>query len=106
MKKKTRVKRATSSENAAAVYHVHQNMSLQSLKLKDLLPSPKTKQGSTRYFADGLLVNIQGKIIVVQGRQARGSNYDVHEEVERHNHEETETLIPPHVIDSLRESTI
>ena len=68
----------TRSENAAAVYHVHENMSLQSLKLKDIL-STRTKQGLTKYLTDSLLVDFQGKIIVVQGRQARGSNCDVHE---------------------------
>ena len=87
LKNKTRARRTTSSENAAAVYYVHENMSLQSLKLKDILSSTKTKQGFTKYLAGSLL---QGKIIVVQGRQARGSSCDVHE-VARHNHEEADS---------------
>ena len=70
-------------------------MSLQSLKdilsLKDIFSSMKTKQGLTKYLADSLLVDFQGKIIIVQGRQAHGSNCDVHEEVARHNHEESDT---------------
>ena len=87
-------------------YHVHENMSLASLSLKELLSSTKTKEGLTKYLADCLLTDVTGPLVVVQGGQARGSNYMVSEEVAIHTHEEADTLIPLHVIDTLRECTM
>ena len=84
---------------------MHGNMSLVSLSLKELLSSTKTKQGLTKYLADCLLTDVMGPLVVVQGGQARGSNFIVSEEVATHIHEEADTLIPLHVIDTLRECT-
>ena len=47
---------------------------LASINLKDLLSSSKTKQGLTKDFSDCLLIDFNGSLIVVQGKQARGSN--------------------------------
>ena len=46
-----------------------------------------------------------GPLVVMQGGQARGSNFIVSEEVATHIHKETDTLIPLHVIDTLCECT-
>ena len=84
-------------------YLVHENMSLASLSLKKLLSSTKTKQGLKKYLAGYLLVDFKVPLVVVQGREARGSNYVVSPEVANHTHEEAVTLMPLHVIDSLCE---
>ena len=41
-----------------------------------------------------------------QGQQARGSNCDVSPDIATHSHEEANTLIPLHVLDSLRTNTM
>ena len=81
-------------------------MSLASLSLKELLSSSKTKQGLTKYLADCLLTDIMGPLVVVQGGQARGSNFIVSDAVAIHIHEEADTLIPLHALDTLREGNL
>ena len=106
MEEKTRSKRATSNQAAAMNHHVHENMSLASISLKDLLSSSKTKQGLTKYLADCLLIDFSGPLIVVQGKQARGSNCLVSNNVVTHSHEEADTLKPLHILDTLHECTM
>ena len=85
---------------------MHENMSVASLSLKELLSSTKTKQGLTKYLADCLLTDAMGPLVVVQCGQARGSNFIVSEDVSTRIHEEADTLISLHTIDRLRECTM
>ena len=76
------------------------------LSLKDLLSSTRTKQSLTKYLADALLTTFPRPLIVVQGNQARGKDCDVSKRVSTHSHEEADTLIPLHVLDTLFESSM
>ena len=53
-----------------------------------------------------MLASFSTPLIVVQGQQARGSNCDVSPDIATHSHEEANTLIPLHVLDSLRTNTM
>ena len=106
LKEKTRAKRASNLQSALLNYHVNENMTLASVSMKDLLSSSQTKQSLTEFLADGLLASFSGSLIVVHGTQARGKNCDVSPSVSTHSHEEADTLIPLHVIDSLSSCTM
>ena len=106
LKNKTRAKRATSLQTADLNYHVNENMSLAAISLKDLLSSTRTKQSLTKYLADALLKSFPRPLIVVQGRQARGKGCEVSSSVATHSHEEADTLIPLHVLDTLSNCTM
>ena len=77
-------------------------MTLAGVSLKELLSSTKTKKSLTKLLADCLLEAFVGILIVVQGGLARSRNSIISSEVLTHSHEETDTVIPLHVIDTLR----
>ena len=76
-------------------------MTLAGVSLKELLSSTKTKKSLTKLLADGLLEAFVGSLIVVQGGLARSRNCLVSSEVLTHSHEEADTVIPLHAIDTL-----
>jgi len=102
LKSKTRAKRATCTQTAELNFHINGNMSLAAVSLKDILSSTRTKRNLTEYLAEMLLKRFSRPLIVVQGNKARGKNCVVSSSVATHSHEEADTLIPLHVIDSLQ----
>ena len=77
-------------------------MSLSGVILKEMLSSTKTKRSLTKLLADGLLKTFIDNLIVVQGGLASSKNCQLSDEVQTHSYEEADTLIPLHVIDTLR----
>ena len=57
----------------------------------------------TNYLADSLLKYFQGRLIVLQGGLSRDFNCDNSTKVATHSHEEADTLIPLHVLDTLND---
>ena len=109
LKSKTRANRATSEEASKAIYDVHDQMDIKTLSLKDLLSSSETKNGLTKLFAEALLqhtVNSSTKFVVAYHTCTKVNiPHTIHEDLHIHEHEEADTLIPLHVIYSLKENT-
>ena len=102
LKAKTRAKRATS----VVCYEVHDEMSITTISLKDLLSSCKTKSGLCELLAQALLKHFEGssKQVVVTYNTVMNINspHRIREYFKVHGHEEADRLIPLHVLDSLQ----
>lgn len=109
LKDKTRAKRATSAAAAVLEYEIHDGMALARISLKELLSSSKTKSQITKHFALALLdafVGSEQQIVVVEGTSAKSNEpFEVSEDISVHEHEEADTLIPLHVLDTLKEGS-
>ena len=107
LKAKTRAKRATSSVPCS--YEVHDEMSISTIPLKDLLSSSETKSRLSELLAHALLGHFAGfcKQVVVAYSTVVDVNspHTIRDEFRVHGHEEADTLIPLHVLDSLRDNT-
>ena len=109
LKSKTRASRATSVAASKASYDVNDQMCIKSLSLKELLSSSHTKNGLTKLLSEAILKHNEGssKKYVVSYHQCTTVNvpHTIDDEFKEHSHEEADTLIPLHVLDSLKEST-
>ena len=109
LKAKTRAQRATSTAAARASYDVHDQMSISTVSLRELLSSSKTKKGLCKLLSEALLVEFEAsstKIVVSYSNLTKVKPpYTIEEDLKIHGHEEADTLIPLHVLDCLREST-
>ena len=96
LKSNTRAGRATSKAANQASYDVHDQMSIKTLSLKELLSSSKTKHSLTIYFAEGLLKYFHGssKKCVVSYQTFTKVNFPhvINDDVSEHQHEEADTL--------------
>jgi hypothetical protein len=107
LKVKTREKRAVASAAQVGPGHdVHDEMSIATISLKDLLASNETKKGLTEYLGKGLLAAFDEQKLVVSYGPVIASNYlTVPTDFSSHSHEEADSQIGLHVIHSVREST-
>ena len=109
LKSKTRADRATSLAASKASYDVHDLMCIKTLSLKELLSSSHTKNGLTKLLSEALLKHNEGssRKFFVSYHQCTKVNlpHAVDDHFNQHSHEEADTLIPLHVINSLEEST-
>ena len=109
LKAKTRAKRATSAAAASASYEVHDEMSINTISLKELLSSYKTKKGLCELLAQALLQHFEGSLkqvmVAYKTLVQVNSPHAVQEDFKVHGHEEADTLIPLHVLDSIRDNT-
>ena len=82
-------------------------MVLAKISLKELLSSNKTKESLAEYLAQALLdefSQLEMKFVVVYSNQARAAlPHFVSDTMKHHEHEEADTLIPLHVLDSIAE---
>ena len=109
LKAKTRAKRATSATAACASYEVHDEMSISTISLKELLSSSKTKKGLCELLALAVLEHFAGsvkKVVIAYNTLVEANSpHTVEEDFKVHGHEEADTLIPLHVLDSLCKNT-
>jgi len=106
LKEKTRIKRAVSADAASAGHDVHDDMSINTISLKQLLSGTTTKHNLSCHLAQGLLEWFDGedvKVVVVYDTVAKTIN--PWSPPESHSHEEADTLIPLHVLLSLQQYT-
>lgn len=78
------------------------------MSLKELLSSNETKQGLIQHFAEALLEFFHGKqqkLVVVYNIAKVNISHTIPDEVQEHNHEEAETIIPLHVIHAVENCT-
>lgn len=103
----TRLKR---SRQSPVEYDIHKHMAINHVSMKDILSSSKNKSSLTREFGEAIIKKYNGsqkKIVVVMGTEACvNSGFHLPNEIRVHDHEEADTLIPLHVIDSLRDTTL
>ena len=92
-----------------ASYDVHDLMCIKTLSLKELLSSSHTKNGLTKHLSEALLKHNEGssKKYIVSYHQCTKVNFPhtIDDQFKKHSHEDADTLIPLHVINSLEEST-
>ena len=109
LKSKTRAKRAVSEVAASNHFIIHDDMVVAKISLKELLSSNKTKESLAEYLAQALLDEFsqsEMKFVVVYSNQARAAlPHFVSDTMKYHEHEEADTLIPLHVLDSIAECT-
>ena len=106
LKSKTRGGRATSDVASKATYEIHDEMSIRTISLRELLSSSMTKSGLTKHLSEAILKKTEGsnQVFIVSYQQCTRVNnpHSIDENLEVHGHEEADTLIPLHVIDSVR----
>ena len=104
LKSKTKGKRATSAPS----YEVHDEMNIRTISLKNLLSSSKTKKSLCDLQAQAQLEHFEGylKQVVVAHDMMVNTNcpHTIQEDFKVCGHEEADTLIPLHVLDSLHEN--
>ena len=91
------------------VYQVHDSMSINTMSLKKLLSASETKQGLAQILAETLLESFHGKqqkfVVVYKNIAKVNIPRTIPNEVQEHNHEEADTLIPLHVIYAFKDYT-
>ena len=76
------------------------------MSLKELLSASEIKQGLTQHLAEAFLESFHGKPVVVYKNIAKVNvPHTIPNEVQEHNHEEADTLIPLHVIYAFKDYT-
>ena len=109
LKSKTRASRATSQAAEKANYDVHDNMSIKTISLKKLFSSSSTKNSLTVLLSEALLLKTNGTTqkVVVSFLNCTKVNtpHSLPVDMEEHEHEEADTLIPLHVLDTIRDNT-
>lgn len=107
LKQKTRTKRAG---GFVTEFAIHDKMDIARITLKELLSASKTKATLSNILAEALLAEYKWskkKMVVACGTTVRANEpHTVTEAMSTHNHEEADTMIPLHVLDSIRYSTI
>ena len=107
LKEKTREKRA---KQADMNFEVHDEMVISKIPLKDLLSSSQTKAGLSNLFGDSLVHAFNGsdkKVVIVKGTTAQANApHRVDESMLTHSHEEADSMIPLHVIDAIKGTTV
>ena len=92
-------------------YDIHDEMSIKTIPLRDLLASSKTKGQLTRYFAEGLLQEFAGMtdirmIVSYDTTISINQPHVLPDNFSSHTHEEADTQIPLHVLNSIQECTL
>ena len=113
LKDKTRAKRSTATDCSSVIvgYDIHDEMSIKTIPLRDLLASSKTKGQLTRYFAEGLLQEFAGMtdirmIVSYDTTISINQPHVLPDNFSSHTHEEADTQIPLHVLNSIQECTL
>ena len=100
LKAKTRAQRATST-SARASYDVHDQMSISTVSLRELLSSSKTKKGLCKLLSEALLVEFEAsskKFVVSYSNLTKvNAPYTIEEDLKIHGHKEADTFRDIHV---------
>ena len=109
LKAKTRLTRSTSVAASQVSYDIHDKMSIKTLSLKELFSSSQTKNDLSKLLSEALLKYFHGssKKYVLSYHTFTRVNYPhtIPDSFLVHCHEEADTLILLHVIDSLSDNT-
>ncbi len=91
-------------------FQVHDDMIISKVSWKDLLSSSHTKTQLTELFGEALLCAFNGsdkKVVVVKGTTVEANTpHTVDKSMESHSHEEADSMIPLHVLDTVKDTTV